>query len=66
VYFASSFINFLLGALHIIFKVIDLHDLYQQDIDNHFSPLGLAIIFLCYGILRKKILPSIIALMLIL
>ena len=30
-----------------------------------FSPLGLVIIFLCYGILRKKILPSIIALMLL-
>ena len=30
-----------------------------------FSPLGLIIIFLCYGILRKKILPSIIALMLL-
>ena len=30
-----------------------------------FSPLGLVIIFLCYGVLRKKILPSIIALMLL-
>ena len=30
-----------------------------------FSPLGLVIIFLCYGILIKKILPSIIALMLL-
>ena len=36
-YFASSFINFyVLGALHIVFKGIDLHDLYQQDIANHF------------------------------
>ena len=30
-----------------------------------FSPLGLVIFFLCYGVLRKKILPSIIALMLL-
>ena len=29
------------------------------------SPLGLVIIFLCYGIFRKKILPSVIALMLL-
>ena len=29
------------------------------------SPLGLVMIFMCYGIFRKKILPSVIALMLL-